>query len=113
MTEVTAIRLDDVPTAAQIQQLEQINKDIASGSGVSMKYESRNNWYGWQWHLVIYRSGEQRPKIGRPPKELPPAKVIRQRHSQGSSMAALAHEYGVTRATLYRHLANGCKKGNS
>ena len=112
MAEVTAIRLADAPTAAQQEQLKNINADIEPKFGVSIRYEWRKTFFGYDWYIVVTRSGE-RPKIGRPPKELPPAKVIRQRHSQGSSMAALAHEYGVTRATLYRHLANGCKKGNS
>ena len=118
-------RLKDAPTQGQREQIEHWNKAHGACFGVTLRYElreeMRDTYYGRRpvevWYFIIEhdpsRSGVQRPRVGRPPKELPPPDVIHQRHSNGRSMAALAHEYGVTRATLYRHLANGCKKGNS
>ena len=110
--------LKDAPTYEQRCQIDKWNKAHGDSFGVTLRYEMReeirSTWYGPRheevWYMIIEhdptRSGAQPPRIGRPPKELPPAKVIRQRHSEGRSMAALAHEYGVTRPTLYRHLAS-------
>jgi hypothetical protein len=110
-------RLAEEPTVLQRLTLEDWNKKYGDLFGVSMYYERKEQiqeaYYGHKivvtYYLVIehdpLRSGSQRPPQGRPPKILPPARVIRQRQMEGRSMAAMAKEYGVSRVTLYRHLS--------
>ena len=110
-------RLIEPPTQSQIEQMEHWNRAHGDCFGVTLRYEMReemrDTYYGRRpvevWYFIVHhdpsRSGVQPPKIGRPPKVLPPADVIRQRQKEGRSMAAMAREYGVTRATLYRHLS--------
>ena len=110
-------RMDRPPTESMFRMAEDWNRSCLHDTGLEIRYEERQEtqytWNGPQlrpvWYMVlrhdIHRSGALRPRIGRPPKELPPPEVIKARQEAGCSMYAMAREYGVSRATLYRHLA--------